>query len=66
MSKVKRSYYLPSKLIDTFDQEIEKCGFVREKVVAAAIQWFLSASPEDRHGMFERLDGFLRSRKKKK
>ena len=63
MGKVKRSYYLPDKLIKAFDKEVRKGGYVREKVVAAAIQNFLNASPTDRHKMFMRLDGFLSTKR---
>jgi len=59
MSKAKRSYYLPEKLIKAFDKECQKSGYVREKVVAASIENFLNSSPVDRHKMFTELDDFL-------
>ena len=62
MTKAKRSYYLPEKLIKTFDKECQKSGYVREKVVAAAIQNFLDASPTERAKMFTQLDDFLTKR----
>jgi metal-responsive CopG/Arc/MetJ family transcriptional regulator len=63
MTKTKRSYYLPDKLVKAFDKECEKSGYVREKVVAAAIEHFLEASPTDRHKMFSQLDEFLTKKK---
>lgn len=62
MEKPKRSYYLPGKLVTTFDKECAKSGYVKEKVVAAAMLAFLDATPELRSKMFERLDGFLRTK----
>jgi len=62
MSKAKRSYYLPAKLVKAFDLECRKSGYVREKVVAACIDNFLRSSPTDRHKMFARLDAFLSKR----
>ena len=56
MAKVKRSYYLPEKLVTLFDKECQKGGYVREAVVSAAIHNFLNASPSDRQKMFSRLD----------
>lgn len=64
MEKPKRSYYLPAKLVGAFDKECAKSGYVKEKVVAAAMLSFLDSDPETRNTMFERLDGFLRSKKK--
>ena len=32
MEKVKRSYFLPDKLVEALDQEARKQGYVREKV----------------------------------
>lgn len=64
MEKPKRSYYLPGKLVTAFDKECAKSGYVKEKVVAAAMLSFLSSSPEDRSKQFERLDSFLKSKKK--
>lgn len=59
MAKVKRSYYLPEKLLKVFDRDVKKGGYVREKVVAAALQGFLTASPVERQKMFDRLADFL-------
>jgi hypothetical protein len=63
MEKPKRSYYLPGKLVDAFDKEATKGGFVREKVVAAAMLHFIDSSPVQRSKMFDRMDSFLRSKK---
>lgn len=63
MDKPKRSYYLPGKLVIAFDKECGKSGYVKEKVVAAAMLAFLDSNPESRSKMFEKLDGFLRSKK---
>jgi len=62
--KPKRSYYLPGKLVTAFDKECSKSGYVKEKVVAAAILCFLDAGPEARSKMFDRLDLFLRGKGK--
>ena len=59
MEKPKRSYYLPGKLVTAFDRECSKSGYVKEKVVAAAMLSFLDGNPDRRSQMFERLDGFL-------
>jgi hypothetical protein len=59
MEQVKRSYYLPGKLVDVFNKECIKSGYVREKVVAAAVQKFMESDPKARAAMFERLAGFL-------
>lgn len=59
MDKPKRSYYLPGKLVIAFDKECAKAGYVKEKVVAAAMLEFLNASPDGRAGMFDQLDKFL-------
>ena len=56
MEKAKRSYFLPGKLVTLFDKECKKGGYVRERVVAAAIATFLKASPNERHKMFLQLD----------
>ena len=63
--KPKRSYYLPGKLVATFDKECSKSGYVKEKVVAAAMLAFLDAGAEARSKMFERLDVFLHGKAKK-
>lgn len=65
MEKPKRSYYLPAKLVGAFDKECAKSGYVKEKVVAAAMLCFLESPPETRSSMFERLDTFLRGNKKR-
>jgi len=64
MEKPKRSYYLPTKLVSAFDRECAKSGYVKEKVVAAAMLSFLDSTPDLRSSMFERLDGFLRGKKR--
>lgn len=66
MEKPKRSYYLPGKLVTAFDKECSKSGYVKEKVVAAAMLTFLDSNPEARSDMFERLDVFLKGATKKK
>ncbi len=66
MDKAKRSYFLPSKLVTVFDKECTKGGYVRERVVAAAIASFLKASPVERHEMFMYLDQLINSGKGKK
>jgi len=64
MDKSKRSYFLPGKLVTLFDKECKKGGYVRERVVAAAIATFLKASPNDRHNMFLELESLLSKRGK--
>jgi hypothetical protein len=64
MEKPKRSYYLPGKLVNAFDKECAKSGYVKEKVVAAAMLSFLDSGPEVRSKMFDRLDNFLRGKRK--
>ena len=64
MDKPKRSYYLPGKLVAAFDKECQKSGYVREKVVAAAICKFLDSDPAARAKMFERLASFLGGKSK--
>jgi hypothetical protein len=63
MDKPKRSYYLPSKLVNAFDKDVEKSGYVREKVVAAALLSFLDSDAATRAKMFDRLDSFVNNRK---
>ena len=63
MEKPKRSYYLPGKLVLAFDKECSKSGYVKEKVVAAAMLAFLDSNPDTRSKMFDRLDNFLKSKK---
>jgi hypothetical protein len=58
-AKPKRSYYLPGKLVVAFDKECEKSGYVREKIVAAAICQFLDSDAGTRAKMFSRLASFL-------
>lgn len=65
MDKPKRSYYLPGKLVAAFDKECAKSGYVKEKVVAAAMLAFLDSGPEARSKMFDSLDTFLRGKSKK-
>lgn len=62
MDKPKRSYYLPGKLVTSFDKECSKAGYVKEKVVAAAMLEFLNANPDARAAMFDQLDKFLSKR----
>jgi hypothetical protein len=62
MEKPKRSYYLPGKLVSAFDKECLKSGYVKEKVVAAAMYSFINSDPNTRSKMFERLDSFLRGK----
>lgn len=57
--KPKRSYYLPKKLINELDKECQRSGYVRERVVAAALYSFLKSSPQERQRMFTSLHGFL-------
>jgi hypothetical protein len=64
-AKPKRSYYLPGKLVASFDKECAKSGYVKEKVVAAAMLSFLDNGPDTRSKMFDRLDGFLHGKGKK-
>jgi hypothetical protein len=59
MDKPKRSYYLPRKLINELDKECRKSGYVRERVVAAAIYRFLQSAPQERHKMLNGLHSFL-------
>lgn len=63
--KSKRSYFLPEKLVGMFDKECKKCGYVRERVVAAAIANFMKANPNDRHKMFMQLDELLNKQRTK-
>ena len=58
-SKPKRSYYLPGKLVAAFDKECQKTGYVREKVVAAAMLAFLQSDAGTRAKMFEKLASFV-------
>ena len=64
MEKSKRSYFLPTKLVAIFDKECKRGGYVRERVVAAAIAQFLKASPNERHEMFMYLDELLNKKGK--
>ena len=64
MEKDKRSYYLPDKLIAAFDKEAQKQGYVREKVIAAAIAHFLRSGPTERAAMFEDLDKLVSGKAK--
>jgi len=60
MDETKRSYYLPAKLVNAFAKECAKSGYVKGKVVAAAMIEFLDSDPNTRAKMFKRLDSFLR------
>ena len=62
MEMLKRAYYLPKKLVDAFNGECDRKGYVREKVVAAAIYAFMESDPNARAKAFERLNSLLRSR----
>ena len=64
-SKPKRSYYLPAKLVKAFTAECAKNGYVKEKVVAAAMYDFLGSDPNTRSEMFDRLDKFVNAKKRK-
>ena len=63
MDKMKRSYYLPAKLVQTFDKECTRSGYVRERVVAAAVYHFMTASANDRHAMLQDLDRLITSKR---
>jgi len=65
MEKPKRSYYLPGKLVTLFDKECRQGGYVKEKVVAAAILQFIRSGPDDRAKMFENLNTCVSGRKSK-
>jgi hypothetical protein len=58
MHKYKRCFSLPKKLCTDFDKECAKSGYVREKVIAAAMLKFLDSDPNTRSKMFERLAKF--------
>ena len=64
MEKSKRSYFLPKKLVTAFHAECRKSGYVKEKVVAAAILKFLDADPNGRAQMFDRVDRLVTGKKK--
>jgi hypothetical protein len=64
VDKPKRSYYLPGKLVDVVAKDAAKSGYIKEKMVAAAMFEFLSSSPDARAKMFNRLESFLASKKK--
>lgn len=64
MDKPKRSYYLPGILVTAFDKECSKSGYVREKVVAAAMLNFLDSNPMQRAKMLERVSSFVGAKKK--
>jgi len=63
MEKVKRSYFIPAKVSKVLDEAATKQGFVKEKVIAAAVLNFIDGDPNSRSKMFDRLDGFVRSKK---
>ncbi|MHC4444735.1 MAG: hypothetical protein ACYTA5_19225 [Planctomycetota bacterium] len=58
MHKSKCCFALPKKLCTDFDKECAKSGYVREKVIAAAMLKFLDSDPNTRSKMFERLAKF--------
>ena len=62
MEKLKRSYYLPGKLVGAFDKDCARSGYIKEKVVAAALLSFLDSNAEQRSKLFDRLDAFLRAK----
>ncbi|MBN2581950.1 MAG: hypothetical protein JXL80_02705 [Planctomycetes bacterium] len=64
MEKVKRSYFLPCKLVDAFEKEADKQGYIREKVLAAAMAQFLRSSPDEHAPMFEHLDKLVSGKAK--
>ena len=64
MEKDKRSYYLPNKLVAAFDKEAQKQGYIREKVIAAAVAHFLRSGPNDRAQMFDDLDKLVSGKTK--
>ncbi|NLE59854.1 MAG: hypothetical protein GX616_15995 [Planctomycetes bacterium] len=64
MQKEKRSYFLPNRLVTAFDKEVDKQGYVREKVVAASIAHFMRSSPDARARMFEQLDKIVSGKAK--
>ena len=64
MAKQKRSYYLPEKLIKSFDTECGKGGYVREKVVAASIHNFLQSDANARAKMFDELAKLVQGKKR--
>jgi hypothetical protein len=64
MEKDKRSYFLPNKLIAAFDKEAQKQGYIREKVIAAAVAHFLRSGPTERAEMFEDLDKLVSGKAK--
>jgi hypothetical protein len=65
VEKPKRSYYLPNKLIKDFDKECQRSGFVKERVVAAALLEFLRSDPNGRAGMFDTLAKYLEAGKRR-
>jgi metal-responsive CopG/Arc/MetJ family transcriptional regulator len=64
MDKHKRSYFLPNKLVEALDREAKKQGYVREKLIAAAIANFLRSGPTERAAMFEDLDKLVKGKTK--
>jgi hypothetical protein len=63
MEELKRSYYLPLKLVKVFTQECSRSGYIKQSAIAAALLLFLDSSPNERSKMFERLDKFQKSKK---
>ena len=64
MEQPKRSYYLPGKLVTAFGKECERSGYVKEKVVAAAMYTFLQSDATARAKMFDRLAKFVSGKAK--
>jgi len=62
MTEVKRSYYLPQKLLTAFGKECSKFGCIKQNAVAASLLLFLDSSPDQRSKMFNRLDSFQNSK----
>jgi hypothetical protein len=59
MDKLKRSAVLRGKLVSILNKECEKSGYVREKVVPAAVFEFLQSNLNARTKMFELLTSFV-------
>lgn len=54
MHKVRRTFILPRKLVDTFAHDLKSQGCIREWALAAALVDFLEKSPEQRDACFDR------------
>ena len=59
MDKPLRSYYLPAKLLASYESMCDMYGHKREMALAAAVLAFLDSIPNSRAKMFERLEQFL-------